>query len=123
RPAMRETGVLQARLLENVAKARKYGDNADLKSDRLATIDSLNSIALEELGKSFLDLHGSAGISETSITPTGSMTSIAHNLPQPWYGEFIGRRSELSEIWQMLRPYPASRYHVITIDGVGGVGK
>jgi LuxR family glucitol operon transcriptional activator len=123
RPVLRQAGVLQARLLENIAKARQYGDSPDLKNDRLATIDSLNLLTLEELGRSFPDLCGITSQPESSGIVANPTRLIAHNLPQPWYGEFIGRRSELSEIWKVLRPYPASRYHVITIDGVGGVGK
>ena len=46
-----------------------------------------------------------------------------HNLPQPDYGIFIGRKEELAKIHGLLLPYPRSRYHVIIIDGIGGIGK
>lgn len=49
--------------------------------------------------------------------------SIKHNLPQPDYGNFVGRRDEIQEIERVLRPYPHSQYAIVTIDGVGGVGK
>jgi len=46
-----------------------------------------------------------------------------HNLPQPDYGEFIGREQEQVKIREKLRPYPYSLNSVITIDGLGGIGK
>lgn len=48
---------------------------------------------------------------------------IYHNLSQPDYQEFIGREKELNELRKRLRPYPYSTHHVITLKGVGGVGK
>jgi LuxR family glucitol operon transcriptional activator len=48
---------------------------------------------------------------------------VYHNLPQPDYGHFVGRDEELDRIHQLLKPYPQSRYHIITIDGIGGIGK
>lgn len=50
-------------------------------------------------------------------------TTIYHNLPQPDYGLFIGRETELSQVIRQLRPYPHSQHPIVTIDGVGGVGK
>lgn len=49
--------------------------------------------------------------------------SILHNLPNPNYGLFVGRESEISECIRVLQPYPKSQIAVITIDGMGGVGK
>lgn len=48
---------------------------------------------------------------------------LIHNLPHPDYGVFIGREAELQDIANLLRPYPHSRYHIIVIDGIGGIGK
>lgn len=48
---------------------------------------------------------------------------ICHNLPQPDYERFVGRKTELNQIRQLLSPYPNSRHFVITIDGIGGIGK
>lgn len=48
---------------------------------------------------------------------------VYHNLPQPTYGEFVGRDQELAKIFKILRPYPHSRHHLITVDGIGGIGK
>lgn len=50
-------------------------------------------------------------------------TGTQHNLPQPDYGNFIGREKELKQIHNLLLPYPDSRFHLILIDGVGGIGK
>jgi len=46
---------------------------------------------------------------------------VQHNLPQPDFERFIGRNRELEEIHRLLAP--KTRHFVITIDGVGGVGK
>jgi tetratricopeptide (TPR) repeat protein len=48
---------------------------------------------------------------------------VHHNLPQPDYSAFIGREKELAQVHRILRPYPHSQEHLVTIDGVGGVGK
>jgi len=46
---------------------------------------------------------------------------VYHNLPQPDYGTFIGRERELAQIQQLLSP--GSRHFLVTIDGIGGIGK
>jgi LuxR family glucitol operon transcriptional activator len=48
---------------------------------------------------------------------------VRHNLPQPDYGQFIGREQELAKVIGKLRPYPHSTNSVITVDGIGGIGK
>lgn len=48
---------------------------------------------------------------------------VYHNLPQPDYGEFVGREAELAQIHSLLRPHPYSRHYLIVIDGIGGIGK
>ncbi|CAG0933081.1 hypothetical protein TFLX_02888 [Thermoflexales bacterium] len=62
--------------------------------------------------------HYYAGSRETSSRPP-----VYHNLPQPDYGQFIGREAELAKVLRILRPYPHSQHALVTIDGVGGVGK
>ena len=47
----------------------------------------------------------------------------AHNLPPREYEAFVGRQAEFAQIHQLLLPYPQSRHHVVTIDGIGGIGK
>ena len=48
---------------------------------------------------------------------------VYHNLPQPDYGNFVGREAELRKITDILRPYPQSQHALVTIDGIGGIGK
>jgi LuxR family glucitol operon transcriptional activator len=48
---------------------------------------------------------------------------VDHNLPQPDYGDFVGREDELARIYRLLRPYPHSQEHLVSIDGIGGIGK
>ncbi len=50
-----------------------------------------------------------------------SNRNIPHNLPAPTYTEFIGREAEMKLLLQRLSPEHAA--HIITIDGIGGVGK
>src|SRR6266567_3123688 len=46
-----------------------------------------------------------------------------HNLPQRTYTHFVGRETELQKLTQLLLPYPRSRHFLVTLDGIGGVGK
>ncbi|KAF3887254.1 MULTISPECIES: ATP-binding protein [Nostocales] len=55
-----------------------------------------------------------------SVSSVGSST-ITHNLPAPTYTEFIGREPEMKLLLQRLSPNHAA--HIITVDGIGGVGK
>ena len=66
-----------------------------------------------------------SAITERSNEPTlnPSPVPVIHNLPQPAYSEFVGRESELQTITAILRPYPDSQIAVVTIDGIGGIGK
>ena len=48
---------------------------------------------------------------------------VYHNLPQPDYGRFVGREAELTKVECILQPYPHSQHSVVTIDGIGGIGK
>ncbi len=46
-----------------------------------------------------------------------------HNLPQRTYTRFVGRKDELEQLSRLLLPYPRSRHFLVTLDGIGGVGK
>ena len=46
-----------------------------------------------------------------------------HNLPPRDYERFVGRQNELEDVRRLLLPYPKSRHHLVTIDGIGGIGK
>jgi len=50
----------------------------------------------------------------------GMKQGVRHNLPQPDYGHFIGREQELTKVIGLLNH---SRSYMITIDGIGGIGK
>ena len=47
--------------------------------------------------------------------------TIYHNLPQPDYERFVGRKPELAQVQELLSP--TARHFAITIDGIGGIGK
>lgn len=46
-----------------------------------------------------------------------------HNLPQRPFTYFVGREAEVQKLTQLLLPYPRSRYFLVTLGGIGGVGK
>ena len=46
-----------------------------------------------------------------------------HNLPQRPYTMFVGRDEQRAQLQKQLLPHPQSRVFLMTIDGIGGVGK
>jgi tetratricopeptide (TPR) repeat protein len=52
-----------------------------------------------------------------------TQTLPRHNLPARDYERFVGREEELGALRRLLQPYPKSRYHLMTVDGIGGIGK
>lgn len=52
---------------------------------------------------------------------TSGRRKVYHNLPQPDYVEFIGREDELERLFDLLSS--RNRSWIITIDGIGGIGK
>ncbi|MDM8520578.1 tetratricopeptide repeat protein [Anaerolineales bacterium HSG6] len=69
-------------------------------------------------------------IAEQKLLPAGEQSSEVlktsellpkHNLPQPDYERFIGRKTALKQIRKLLSP--EHRSWVVTIDGIGGIGK
>lgn len=44
-----------------------------------------------------------------------------HNLPNRSYSRFVGRKEELQQLLRLLQP--RSRHFLVTLDGIGGVGK
>jgi tetratricopeptide (TPR) repeat protein len=58
-----------------------------------------------------------------SIQPSiaSEKSKIYHNLPQRDYVEFIGREDELERLFDLLSS--RNRSWIVTIDGVGGIGK
>lgn len=55
-PRYAEALTLQARLLENLGRARLYGDSETNRAERAQIVDALNSLAMASLGESFNDL-------------------------------------------------------------------
>lgn len=58
---------------------------------------------------------------EPLALPTPVKPQVYHNLPRPDYTRFVGRKAELKHIRQLLSP--KTRHFVVTIDGIGGIGK
>lgn len=81
-------------------------------------IEDIQSLTTEQWNKEFLSF------SQCLSDDIGlGKKVVPHNLPQPDYEKFIGREEEKKKIIAQLRPYPDSRNSVITIDGIGGIGK
>ncbi|GCE17107.1 helix-turn-helix domain-containing protein [Dictyobacter kobayashii] len=57
------------------------------------------------------------------ISPATEKRPPYHNLPQRYYQNFFGRQEELQTLRTLLQPYPRSRYFLVAIDGIGGIGK
>jgi tetratricopeptide (TPR) repeat protein len=63
-------------------------------------------------------------LTERKLLTAGSTSpQVLHNLPQPDHGRFVGREDEVKRITRILRPYPHSQHSIVTIDGIGGIGK
>jgi tetratricopeptide (TPR) repeat protein len=64
-----------------------------------------------------------AGYQRTIADLEGQLSKAMprHNLPPRDYEQFVGRQKELAEVRRLLGP--KSRAYVITIDGIGGIGK
>jgi hypothetical protein len=46
---------------------------------------------------------------------------VIHNLPQPDYIKFVGRKNEIEQLRELL--HPQDRVWTVVIDGIGGIGK
>jgi tetratricopeptide (TPR) repeat protein len=98
----------------------------ELQKAQLQALTSLNAGMREAL------LQLTDAIAERKLLPGGetptlpalpSRPKVYHNLPQPDYGRFVGREQELAQVVRILRPYPHSQHALVTIDGIGGIGK
>ncbi|MEB3218994.1 MAG: AAA family ATPase [Nostocales cyanobacterium 94392] len=58
---------------------------------------------------------------QPSITPSVTSKKILHNLPAPSCTSFIGREEEITRLLELLSPRHTA--HLISVDGIGGVGK
>ena len=71
--------------------------------------------------KALIDLNEK--LKNPMLFPLPIQDCVKQNLPQPDYGTFVGRSSQLEDILDKLRPYPKSQHAIVAIDGIGGVGK
>jgi len=106
---------LQGRLTQVIAEIRQYGLTETARAEIAQVTTELNRLSLAHLGKSFYNLCGVDGLPE--LPPP----EIRHNLPHPDYGQFVGRTLELAKIYELLAP--DNRHFLVTIDGIGGIGK
>jgi LuxR family glucitol operon transcriptional activator len=67
--------------------------------------------------------HALPGLTPPAALPPPARLRPWHNLPQRSYTRFVGRQAELEQLRRLLLPHPRSRHFVITLDGIGGVGK
>lgn len=55
------------------------------------------------------------------MTDSATLSMPLHNLPPRDYEQFVGRQRELQEVRRLL--HPKSRPYLVTVDGIGGIGK
>jgi tetratricopeptide (TPR) repeat protein len=107
---------LNASLAEMLDTVLEYCWKRDLIPELLAEIRDYNPDQYDRYQPHLADVGVHLRIAQ-------KLPPVYHNLPHPDYGRFVGREEELARIHQLLKPYPHSRYHIITIDGIGGIGK
>lgn len=106
---------LQGRLAQTIAEMRQYGPTDSTRAEIARVTTELDRLCLTHLDKSFRTLCGLDKLPE--VAPP----RIYHNLPHPDYGQFVGREQELTKIHELLSP--TNRHFLVTIDGIGGIGK
>lgn len=109
------TLTLQGRLAQAISETRQYGPTDNARVEIARVITEVDRICLAHLGQSFRSL---CNVGEL---PEAMPPRVYHNLPHPDYGPFVGREKELARIHELLSP--ASRHFLVTIDGIGGIGK
>ena len=89
----------------------------------LAQIGKKDASLPREWGESFLKAarHPDATSIVNNLWGPKEIHSIPCNLPSPEHTEFIGRQAEMDRLIELLFPRYAA--HLITVDGIGGVGK
>ncbi len=88
-----------------------YRDIETLTGEPDNTVRSTNLVYI-------LERHGyRKGVAASVI----SNRNIEHNLPSPTYTEFIGREGDMKKLLERLSPEHGA--HMITVHGIGGVGK
>jgi len=126
-PHYADTLTLQARLLENLAQARQYGDTETRRAERAQIMNVLNQLALEATKKNFNDwcrLSVDEEIIQSTPTPkevSDSPSLPISQLPSKSYRELVGRGALVGEVMTALRD-PAGKW-IVAVDGMGGIGK
>lgn len=119
-PRRTEALTLQARLLENVAQARRYGDDESRRADRAQIIEGLNRLSMEALGVSFTDLC----MGEVAAKPPPSLPVVPFVGLRPFRPEdaglFFGRERCLQALISRLL---SENWPLLVINGLSGVGK
>ncbi len=104
------TGVIAA--LKGLKDAHDFLNN-EKKKDKLEGLEGIEKLVVQVISKPIIE----------RVKKRELPSKVMHNVPQPDYGEFIGRDEEIKKVVSLLRPVPHSQYPVVTIDGIGGVGK
>jgi len=116
-PRYLEALTYQHRLQENIAKARLYGDNPWLESQRAEIVDKLNQFALSAAGSSFRDLEtepsmGTPKLHQQRLFPFLSSFGIDDA------SIFFGRDLEAKKLVAQIE-----RDQVVVLNGLSGCGK
>ncbi|MCL4298956.1 MAG: AAA family ATPase [Anaerolineae bacterium] len=96
-------------------------EQVTLQKAQLQLLSGLDSGLRETLGQL------TEAIAQQKLLPGSNPPALPpppqryHNLPHPDYEQFVGRKTVLQEIRKLLNP--KHRAWVITIDGIGGIGK
>ncbi|HNT77620.1 MAG TPA: tetratricopeptide repeat protein [Anaerolineae bacterium] len=113
-PRYADALIYQQRLIENITLTRHLGDTDTRKAERTEVIAQLNALALVTLQLSFTDLCDSSLF--IPFQAAGDRPTF-QNLPSR--SDFIGREDAKALVHEALR----SRSYLISIDGIGGIGK
>lgn len=125
-----EALTLQARLLENIARARRHGDDETRRTDRAQIVEALNGLALDALGVSYNDLcQGEAASEAGEAGPSDAPTPIpapprppTASLPDcpfiagPMIRDprlFVGRKAELRTLARRLEGAQPTSINVV----------
>lgn len=101
--------------------AESMQQQVELQKAQLQALTTVN----EGVRQALLQLTDAIAEKKLLPAPDGQVIpvrpKVLHNLPQPDYGGFVGREKELAQIESLLSP--KSRHFLVTIDGIGGIGK
>ncbi len=103
---------LQGRLAQAISEIRQYGPTDSARAEVARVTTELDRISLDKLRQSFCSLCGIP--EEPSAQP-----KILENLPPRPF--FVGRQRELRLLHEYLSP--EERVALISVDGIGGIGK